>query len=87
MPVPTGYREHLEALAETLGEKSAPYFGPDLEDDCPKIAHELWEGYRGMEEYAREVFPTEEAANGQTWMDEDTDNESKDVDVDFQTSC
>ena len=31
-------------------------------------ARELWEGYRGIEEYAREVFPVEEEANGKTWM-------------------
>ena len=31
-------------------------------------ARSLWEGYRGIEEYAREVFPVEEEANGKTWM-------------------
>ncbi len=31
-------------------------------------ARELWGGYRGIEEYAREVFPVEEEANGKTWM-------------------
>lgn len=31
-------------------------------------ARELWGGYRGMEEYAREVFPVEEEANGKDWM-------------------
>ncbi len=31
-------------------------------------ARELWAGYRGIEEYAREVFPVEEEANGKTWM-------------------
>lgn len=34
----------------------------------PQEAIKLWEGNRGMEEYAREVFPDEEAANGLTWM-------------------
>ena len=34
-------------------------------------ARALWGGWRGIEEYAREVFPVEEAANGQTWMDEE----------------
>lgn len=29
-----------------------------------------------MEEYAREVFPLEEAANGLKWMEEDVDGES-----------
>jgi hypothetical protein len=31
-------------------------------------ARTLWEGYRGIEEYAREAFPVEEEANGKTWM-------------------
>ncbi|WEW56170.1 hypothetical protein PRK78_001605 [Emydomyces testavorans] len=31
-------------------------------------ARELWEGWRSMEEYAREVFPVEEEANGLDWM-------------------
>ncbi|THW13010.1 NmrA-domain-containing protein [Aureobasidium pullulans] len=66
--IPSGYREHLESLQETLGEKRAPYFGP-LE--YPQEARSLWEGYRSLEEYAREVFPDEEAANGLTWMDDD----------------
>ncbi|CAI6298367.1 unnamed protein product [Periconia digitata] len=70
VPTPVGYREHLSALEETLAEKAAPYFGPDLEQDCPGMALELWEGNRGMEEYAQEVFPLEEAANGLTWMEE-----------------
>ncbi|TKA80946.1 hypothetical protein B0A49_00880 [Cryomyces minteri] len=65
---PAGYREHLEVLEETLGRQRAPYFGPDLE--YPKEARSIWEGYRGIEEYAREVFPVEESANGMTWMDE-----------------
>ncbi|KAF2626328.1 hypothetical protein BU25DRAFT_95938 [Macroventuria anomochaeta] len=70
VPTPIGYREHLSALEYTLGEKGAPYFGPDIEPDCPSAALELWEGNRSMEEYAREVFPVEEAANGLTWMEE-----------------
>ena len=31
-------------------------------------ARQLWEGYRGIEEYARETFVLEEEANGKTWM-------------------
>jgi hypothetical protein len=31
-------------------------------------ARQLWEGWRDMEEYAREVFPVEEEANGLDWM-------------------
>jgi hypothetical protein len=70
VPTPAGYREHLSALAYTLGEKGTAYFGPELEKDCPRVALELWEGNRDIEEYAREVFPVEEAANGLTWMEE-----------------
>ncbi|KAG9637554.1 NmrA-domain-containing protein, partial [Aureobasidium melanogenum] len=66
--IPSGYQEHLESLQETLGEKRAPYFGPLK---YPQEARSLWEGYRSLEEYAREVFPDEEAANGLTWMNED----------------
>ncbi|MCJ1233801.1 hypothetical protein MMC14_001759 [Varicellaria rhodocarpa] len=64
--IPTGYREQLSGLQILFGKYDAPYFGPDLE--APDEALQLWEGFRGIEEYAREVFPTEEAANGMTWM-------------------
>ena len=83
--MPAGYRQHLEALEGTLGWKCAPYFG-DLEKDCPKVALELWEGYRDIEEYAREVFPVEEAANGLTWMGE-VETPQREVGLDFQGSC
>ncbi|KAI4750203.1 NmrA-domain-containing protein [Aureobasidium sp. EXF-3400] len=66
--VPSGYREHLEILQETLGDKRAPYFGSLR---YPQEARSLWGGYRRLEEYAREVFPNEEAANGRKWMDEE----------------
>ena len=66
--VPSGYREHLEILQETLGKKRAPYFGPQLE--YPREGCSIWEGYRGIEEYAREVFPIEEHNNGLRWMEE-----------------
>ncbi|KAK7510474.1 NmrA-like family-domain-containing protein [Phyllosticta citriasiana] len=83
VPVPAGYREHLEILEETLGWKSAPYFGPDLEPNCTREALDLWEGFRDIEEYAREIFPVEERANGLTWMDEDdaTDGQPEPDDV------
>lgn len=64
--VPNGYREQLQSLETLFGRFNAPYFGPDLQ--APDEALELWEGHRGIEEYAREVFPVEEAANGLTWM-------------------
>lgn len=69
--IPSGYREHLEVLEDVLGNRRAPYFGPTYE--YPNEALSLWEGYRGIEEYAREVFPLEEAANGLTWMDDSMD--------------
>lgn len=77
--IPTGYREQLEALEKLFKldepdpKKQPPYFGDmKLEVSCPTEALELWEGPRGLEEYAREMFPLEEEANGLTWMlDED----------------
>lgn len=78
--IPEGYRIQLEALEELFNlhnedpEKQPPYFGDmELEKSCPKAALELWEGPRGLEEYAREVFPLEEQANGLTWMIEEDD--------------
>ncbi|KAI0166844.1 nitrogen metabolite repression--responsible protein [Hypoxylon sp. FL1284] len=76
--IPEGYREQLEALEKLWSldnkdpGKQPPYFG-DLELDrrCPDDALALWEGPRGLEEYAREIFPLEEEANGMTWMFED----------------
>ena len=64
--IPGWYKEQLEGLQVLFGEHNAPYFGPELA--APDEARSLWEGYRGMEEYAREVFPVEEANNGLTWM-------------------
>jgi hypothetical protein len=76
--IPNGYRHQLVALEKmyALGEKDKelqpPYFGTEImERSCPGEAMELWEGHRGLEEYAREVFPLEEAANGLTWMNDD----------------
>jgi hypothetical protein len=66
--IPSGYREQLDVMQETLGQKRAPYFGPDLE--YPREARSIWEGHRGIEEYAREVFPIEEYANGLRWMED-----------------
>ena len=66
VPIPSGYREQLCGIQLLFGVHNAPYFGPDLQ--APEEALELWEGFRGIEEYAREVFPVEEANNGLTWM-------------------
>jgi hypothetical protein len=91
--IPNGYREQLVALEQmyALGgkdpAKQPPYFGSaGFEESCPDEALALWEGYRGLEEYAREVFPLEEAANGLTWMNnpeeeaEKTASETEDAD-------
>ncbi|KAK6423931.1 hypothetical protein LTR95_016470 [Oleoguttula sp. CCFEE 5521] len=79
--LPSGYREQLAILQETLGEKRAPYFGPELE--YPREARGIWEGYRGLEEYAREVFPDEEFANGLRWMEDGRNGfEGGDADAD-----
>ena len=64
--IPEGYREQLDGIDILFGKHNAPYFGPELQ--APEEAIRLWEGFRGIEEYAREVFPVEEAANGRTWM-------------------
>ncbi|KAI2608815.1 nitrogen metabolite repression--responsible protein [Hypoxylon fragiforme] len=78
--IPEGYREQLEALGKLFSlnnndpTKQPPYFGdPELEGRCPDDALALWEGPRGLEEYAREIFPLEEEANGMTWMFEGED--------------
>jgi hypothetical protein len=76
--IPSGYREQLDALERHYSldnddpNKQPPYFGDlELENNCPTQALALWEGPRGLEEYAQEVFPLEEEANGLTWMKED----------------
>ncbi|KYK58711.1 nitrogen metabolite repression--responsible protein [Drechmeria coniospora] len=87
--IPAGYREQLEAL-ETLfkpdeadAEKQPPYFGDaKLEASCPAEALQLWEGPRGMEEYAREMFPLEEEANCLTWMLDDVGHGGDEYDDD-----
>lgn len=76
--IPCGYREQLTALEQIYSLGAADgrlqpfYFGTEvLEKSCPREAMEVWEGYRGLEEYAREVFPLEEAANGLDWMNDE----------------
>ncbi|KAI5461270.1 NmrA-like family-domain-containing protein [Mariannaea sp. PMI_226] len=86
--IPVGYREQLVGLEKLFSpkerdfRKQPAYFGdPKLEISCPSEALELWEGPRGIEEYAREVFPLEEEANGLTWMLEDEYNNDEEVDI------
>ncbi|KAG6057057.1 hypothetical protein E4U32_005378 [Claviceps aff. humidiphila group G2b] len=95
--IPTGYREQLEALEKLFKvdepdpKKQPPYFGDmELEITCPTEALELWEGPRGLEEYAQEMFPLEEEANGLTWMlDEDELEQRSNADEKLQatTTC
>lgn len=80
--IPAGYREQLEGIECLFGAMKAPYYpGPefprpnsDASDparrNLTQEARLLWEGWRGMEEYAREVFPVEEEANGLDWMND-----------------
>ena len=42
--------------------------GKKVVSELTQEARDLWWGYRAMEEYAREVFPVEEEANGMDWM-------------------
>ncbi|EON98686.1 putative nitrogen metabolite repression- -responsible protein [Phaeoacremonium minimum UCRPA7] len=91
--IPEGYRIQLEALETlfNLGKddptKQPPYFGDKvLELSCPTEALELWEGPRGLEEYAREVFPLEEQANGLTWMLDEEEEEAAQTENDEQSN-
>ena len=80
--IPAGYREQLEGAEMLFGRMKAPYYpGPEFprpskgskdpaSQRLTKEARQLWEGWRGMEEYAREVFPVEEEANGLDWMND-----------------
>ena len=85
--IPHGYREQLRGIEIIFGIHDAPYFGLDLEkgkelkqveevgnDGAGTVVEEartLWGGWRGIEAYAREVFPVEEANNGLAWMKEE----------------
>ncbi len=66
--IPAGYRAQLDGIGVLFGTLQAPYFGPELQAQVPAAALALWEGHRGLEEYAREVFPVEEEGNGRVWM-------------------
>ena len=82
--IPGGYREQLEGIELLFGQLNAPYFpGPEFSqrrnsdktkgksegtESIIQEARKLWQGWRGIEEYAREAFPLEEEANGQDWM-------------------
>lgn len=80
--IPAGYRQQLAGVEHLFGKMKAPYYpGPEfprpthgadhpISQQLIREARELWQGSRGMEEYAREVFPVEEAANGLGWMND-----------------
>lgn len=87
--IPAGYREQLEGLEQLFSpdeadpKKQPPYFGDiKLDESVPTQALELWEGPRGLEEYAREMFPLEEEANGLTWMLDDEEDEEAEEPID-----
>lgn len=67
IPIPDGYRAQLLGIVDTLCENKGEYFDPDME--CPETARALWPGWRGLEEYAREVWPLEEKQNGAMWAE------------------
>ncbi|KMU73198.1 nitrogen metabolite repression regulator NmrA [Coccidioides immitis RMSCC 3703] len=58
----------------TTGPRAGKTIIPEPDQDgvvaLPLVdeARTLWEGWRSMEEYAREAFPVEEEANGLDWM-------------------
>lgn len=58
-------------MKEVNGTSGSGSGGGGGEGTCVAEARQLWGGWRGIEEYAREVFPVEEAANGRTWMNEE----------------
>ena len=68
MPIPQGYRDQLYAIATMFQNPRNPYFPPGMGERCPEVARHLWQGWRSLEEYAREVFPVEERANGAPWI-------------------
>ncbi|KAI5787291.1 hypothetical protein EDC01DRAFT_617855 [Geopyxis carbonaria] len=67
IPIPDGYRAQLEGIVTTLCDNKGEYFRPSME--CPNTARRLWPGWRGLEEYAREVWPLEEKQNGANWAE------------------
>ncbi|EEH40041.1 nitrogen metabolic regulation protein [Paracoccidioides lutzii Pb01] len=55
-------------VGEQTGKGPAEPYGGIKSLGLVDGARSLWEGWRDMEEYAREVFPVEEEANGLDWM-------------------
>lgn len=77
VPIPPNYHSQLEGVKILFGQHNAPYFGPEI--TAPDEARSLWAGWRGVEEYAREVFPMEESANGMVWMHDDAETNGNTV--------
>lgn len=67
-PIPQGYRDQLYAAANLFEDPKNSYFPPGMGERCPEVSRHLWQGWRSLEEYAREVFPVEERANGAPWI-------------------
>jgi hypothetical protein len=84
VPIPSDYRSQLAGIEVLFGRFDAPYL-PGAEFDFSRRgssdkngkvkmkltgeARQLWEGWRGIEEYAKEAFPVEEEMNGRDWME------------------
>ncbi|KAI2793966.1 Nitrogen metabolite repression protein nmrA [Penicillium oxalicum] len=78
--IPPGYREQVLAAAagspKGIGPAGGKGAGAGMMQGPGGVvslrvtdeARHLWQGWRDMEEYAREVFPVEEEANGLDWM-------------------
>ena len=78
--------EALEDLfgGKAVKGKNAPYWWNGIFDSAAKdidlenkdldanvrLSRALWEGWRDIEGYARDIFPVEERLNGRTWMDQ-----------------
>jgi len=54
--LPEGYDEQLEGIVHIFGRKGGgkEYFPPGI--GGIEIAQQLWEGWRGVEEFVREVW-------------------------------
>jgi hypothetical protein len=58
--IPSGYREQLEGIVRIFGREGGgeEYFPPGVRG--VETARSIWEGWRGVEEFAREVWiPTD----------------------------
>lgn len=68
MDLETGFSREVHGNNDWNGDGSG---GDSGKGTVVEEARALWPGWRGIEEYAREVFPLEESAHGLTWMNEE----------------